>query len=86
LQSGIDYGIFLPTKDRYMHTITVSPKFQIAIPKEVREQLDIKPGTKVHVIPYQNRIEFIPIRQMKAMRGFIKRKFDTTIPREQDRI
>jgi len=68
-----------------MHTITVSPKFQIAIPKEVREQLDIKAGTKVHVIPYQNRIEFIPIRSMKAMRGFIKKRFDAVIHREQDR-
>jgi AbrB family looped-hinge helix DNA binding protein len=69
-----------------MHTITVSPKFQIAIPKEVREQLDIKPGAKVHVIPYQNRIEFIPIRAMKSMRGFIKKKFDSLIHREQERI
>jgi len=65
---------------------TVSPKFQIAIPKEVREQLALKAGTKVHVIPYQNRIEFIPVRPMKSMRGFIKKKFDTAILREKDRL
>jgi AbrB family looped-hinge helix DNA binding protein len=69
-----------------MHTITVSPKYQIAIPKDVREQLEIRPGAKVHLIPYQNRIEFIPVRPMKAMRGFIKRKLDPSIPREQDRL
>jgi AbrB family looped-hinge helix DNA binding protein len=65
---------------------TISSKFQIAIPKEVREQLDLKAGTKVHIIPYRDRIEFIPIRPMKSMRGFIKRKFDTTILREKDRV
>lgn len=65
---------------------TISPKFQIAIPKEVRERLALKAGTKVHVIPYQNRIEFIPVRPMKSMRGFIKKKFDTAILREKDRL
>lgn len=69
-----------------MLTATVSSKFQIAIPKEVRDQLDLKAGTKVHVVPYQNRIEFIPIRPMKQMRGFIKKKFDATIHREKDRM
>ncbi|MDD5674075.1 MAG: AbrB/MazE/SpoVT family DNA-binding domain-containing protein [Chitinivibrionales bacterium] len=69
-----------------MLTATVSPKFQIAIPKEVRERLDLKAGTKVHVVPYQNRIEFVPIRPMKSMRGFIKKKFDTTIRSEKDRF
>lgn len=67
-------------------TSTVSSKFQIAIPKEVREQLDLKAGTKVHVVPYQNRIEFIPIRPMKQMRGFIKKRFDTSIHRDKDRM
>lgn len=69
-----------------MLTATVSPKFQIAIPKEVRERLALKAGTKIHVIPYQDRIEFVPIRPMKSMRGFIKKKFDTSIVREKDRL
>jgi AbrB family looped-hinge helix DNA binding protein len=69
-----------------MLTATLSPKYQIAIPKEVREQLNLKAGIKVHVIPYNNRIEFIPIRSMRSMRGFIKKKFDTTIVREEDRF
>jgi AbrB family looped-hinge helix DNA binding protein len=83
---SLDHYIFLPERDRYMHTITVSPKFQIAIPKEVREQLHIKAGTKVTVFSYQNRIEFIPIQPMRAMRGFVKKKFDTTVHREKDRL
>lgn len=69
-----------------MLTAKVSPKFQIAIPKEVRERMDLKAGTRVHVIPYQDRIEFIPIRPMKSMRGFIKRRFNTDIRRERDRV
>jgi len=69
-----------------MLTATVSPKFQIAIPKEVRERLALKAGTKVHLIPYQDRIEFIPVRPMKSMRGFIKKKFNTVIIKEKDRL
>ena len=69
-----------------MLTATLSPKYQIAIPKEVRKQLNLKAGIKVHVIPYNNRIEFIPIRPMRSMKGFIKKKFDTTMVREEDRF
>jgi AbrB family looped-hinge helix DNA binding protein len=45
-----------------MLTSTISPKYQIAIPKEVRDQMDLKAGTKVHIVPYQDRIEFIPLK------------------------
>ena len=68
-----------------MFTSVISPKYQISIPKEVRDQMELKAGTKVHIIPYQDRIEFIPLRPMHSMRGFIKTKFDTTIAREKDR-
>lgn len=69
-----------------MHTSILSSKFQIAIPKAIRTQLDLKAGTKLHIIPYRDRIEFVPIRPMKTMRGFIKNKFDTTINRDEERI
>jgi AbrB family looped-hinge helix DNA binding protein len=69
-----------------MLTSILSSKFQIAIPKAAREHLDLKAGTKVHIIPYRDRIEFVPIRPMKSIRGFIKKKFDTTIRRKEDRI
>ncbi|HCB50839.1 MAG TPA: AbrB family transcriptional regulator [Chloroflexi bacterium] len=68
-----------------MILVTVSPKFQIVIPKAVREALNIQPGQKVQVIQYQNRIELIPIRPMKAARGFLK-GIDPSVVREDDRV
>ena len=68
-----------------MTTVTVSPKFQVVIPREIREALGIQPGQKVQVLQYQNRIEFIPVRPIEQMRGFLK-GIDTTIEREQDRL
>jgi AbrB family looped-hinge helix DNA binding protein len=68
-----------------METVTVSPKFQVVIPKSVRDALGIRPGQKVHVIPYGQRIELIPVRPITEARGFLK-GMDTSIPREPDRI
>ncbi len=68
-----------------MTTVSVSPKFQIVIPKAIREALDIQPGQKVQIISYQNRIELIPIRSMKKARGFLK-GIDTSVEREGDRV
>ncbi len=68
-----------------METATISPKFQIVIPKRVRKNLDIQAGQKVQVIQYDDRIELIPIRPIKEMRGFLK-GIDTTIEREPDRL
>jgi len=68
-----------------MKTVTVSPKFQIVIPRDVRESMDIQPGTKVQVIQYENRIELVPIKSPKALRGFLK-GIDTSVDRESDRI
>jgi AbrB family looped-hinge helix DNA binding protein len=68
-----------------MITVTVSPKYQIVIPKVVREALAIEPGQKVQVIHYLNRIELVPIRQMKSARGFLK-GIETSIEREDDRL
>lgn len=45
-----------------MTTVSVSPKFQIIIPRQVREALDIQPGQRIPVIPYQKQIELIPLR------------------------
>ena len=68
-----------------MQTVTVSPKFQVVIPKEMRESLKLTPGQKVQVLLYENRIELIPVRPIKRMRGFLK-GIDTTIDRETDRL
>lgn len=64
-----------------MTTVTVSPKFQIVIPKAIREALNIQSGQKVQVIRYQNRIELIPVKPVKSSRGFLQ-GIDTSVDRE----
>ena len=68
-----------------MSTVTISPKFQVVIPKAIREQLQLKPGQKVQAIAYENRIELIPIRPIAEMRGFLT-GIDTHVEREDDRL
>jgi AbrB family looped-hinge helix DNA binding protein len=68
-----------------MKTVTVSPKYQVVIPRNVREMLRIKPGEKMQVINYANRIELVPVKKIKTMRGFLK-GIDTTVVREKDRV
>jgi len=68
-----------------MEVVTVSSKYQVVIPLTVCQSLDIKPGYKVQVIVYQNRIELIPLQPIKKMRGFLK-GIDTIIEREPDRV
>jgi AbrB family looped-hinge helix DNA binding protein len=67
-----------------METVKVSPKFQIVIPRAVRDALRIRPGQKVQVVQYEDRIELIPIKPMREMRGFL-RGIDTAVEREPDR-
>ena len=67
-----------------MVTVTISPKFQVVIPKEIREQLGLLPGQKVQAIAYGDRIELIPVRSARQMRGFLK-GIDTHVDREPDR-
>ena len=68
-----------------METVTLSPKFQVVIPLAVREALELQPGEKLQVIHYEDRIEFIPVRKMREMRGFLK-GMATDIVRDQDRL
>ena len=68
-----------------MAIVTVSPKFQGVIPREIREALGLEPGQKVHVLQYQNRVEFIPVQSMRKMRGFLK-GIDTSVSRDKDRV
>lgn len=68
-----------------MQTTTISPKFQVVIPKEIRESMGLKAGTKVQVLQYEDRIEFIPLKPMKSLRG-MARGISTDIPRDKDRF
>ena len=68
-----------------MTTVTVSPKFQVVIPLKVRQIFSLNPGEKLQVVPYENRIELIPVKQIKKMRGFLK-GIKSNIGRESDRV
>jgi AbrB family looped-hinge helix DNA binding protein len=68
-----------------MKTVTVSSKFQVVIPREVRESMGLRPGTRVQVLQYENRIELIPLKDIKSLRGFIP-GINTEVIREEDRV
>lgn len=61
-----------------METVTISPKYQVVIPKGIRERLGLRSGEKVQMISYNGRVEIIPAKPMKQMRGFV-RGIDTSI-------
>lgn len=66
-----------------MDTVTISSKFQVVIPKAVREQLKLVPGQRVQAIAYGEHVEFLPLRPAKELRGVL-RGLDTTIEREEE--
>lgn len=68
-----------------MIAVTVSPKFQVVIPKEVRESMGIISGQKMQMLTYHNRIEMIPIKPIKEMRGYLK-GINTDIKKDKDRL
>jgi len=68
-----------------MQTVILSPKYQIVIPKAVREALHLRPGQKMQVIEYAGRVELIPERDIKELRGFVK-GINTKFKREEDRV
>ena len=68
-----------------MDTVTVSRRFQVVIPKEIRERLALEPGQKIQAIVYGDRIELIPVRPAVELRGFLQ-GIDTRVERESDRV
>jgi AbrB family looped-hinge helix DNA binding protein len=78
IQNNIDGG-------SVMQTVTVSPKFQVVIPKAVRQALKIRPGQKMQVVEYNGRIQLIPEKDIQELRGFIK-GINTEFEREEDRV
>ena len=68
-----------------MQTVTVSPKFQVVIPKAIRESMRLRPGQKLKVIEYEGRIELIPDRDIAELKGFL-RGINTEFERDGDRL
>ncbi len=68
-----------------MHTVTLSSKYQVVIPQEVREQMRLSPGDRIRVFRYGDRVELIPARPITEMRGFLP-GLDTSLERDEDRL
>ena len=67
-----------------MDVVTISPKYQVVIPKSVRERLQLEPGQRVQTLVYGDRVELIPLRTARSLRGFV-RGIDTHVERDADR-
>ncbi len=68
-----------------MNTVTLSPKFQVVIPQEIRESLHLKAGQKLQMINFEGQIVVVPLRPIKEMRGAFK-GMNTNFEREPDRL
>ncbi|VAW68192.1 Transcriptional regulator AbrB [hydrothermal vent metagenome] len=68
-----------------MEAVKISPKFQVVIPKKIRESLQLKSGQKMQIIEYDNRIELIPEQDIASMQGFLS-GINTDIERDRDRL
>jgi AbrB family looped-hinge helix DNA binding protein len=68
-----------------VETVTLSPKYQVVIPKRIRDRLKLRPGQKIQAILYEDRIELVPVRPARKLKGFLK-GIDTDVPREGDRV
>jgi len=66
-----------------MAAVTVSPKYQIVIPKEIREPMGIRPGQKVELFRFRGHVILVPVRDIREMRGFLK-GIDTDIERDEE--
>jgi AbrB family looped-hinge helix DNA binding protein len=88
LAHPIDHNSVLQDTDRWrnaMTAVTVSPKYQVVIPKNVRESMGIQPGQKIQMLVYKGRIELIPLQPIEELRGLLK-GITTTVEREPDRL
>jgi AbrB family looped-hinge helix DNA binding protein len=66
-----------------MNSVSVSPKFQIVIPRAVRERVRIRPGDRLQVFSFDDHIALVPMRPMRDMRGFLK-GLDARLERDKD--
>ena len=69
-----------------MDTVTLSSKYQIVIPRAIREKWQVKPGQKVRLIIYGKRLEIVPVRDIKEARGFLKGMSSEIEREEVDRV
>lgn len=68
-----------------MATVTIPPKYQVVIPKQIRDQLCLLPGQKIQAIACSDRRVLIPVRPIRELRGSLK-GLDTSVERAADRV
>jgi AbrB family looped-hinge helix DNA binding protein len=68
-----------------MNTVTVSPKFQVVIPLEIRRRMQLQPGSKLMVVEFNGGLRLMPLQPPSALRG-IARGAGTKIERDADRV
>jgi AbrB family looped-hinge helix DNA binding protein len=83
-KTELDFTIVRDTVIR-METVTISPKFQIVIPQRIREAMGLRSGEKARMLSFRNRIEVIPVRDIRTLRGYLK-GIDTSFIRDGDRV
>jgi AbrB family looped-hinge helix DNA binding protein len=69
-----------------MGVVELSPKFQVVIPRDVREKLDLKPGQKIVVIEKGGVLHLIPQKPMREMKGFVRGIDTSKLRDEEDRF
>ncbi|WP_370299438.1 AbrB/MazE/SpoVT family DNA-binding domain-containing protein [Abyssibacter sp.] len=67
-----------------MEATTLSSKYQLVIPRAIRERMNLQPGQKFQTLQIGNRIELLPLESPQQARGFLK-GIQTNVPREPDR-
>ena len=70
---------------RRMGTVTVSPKVQVVIPQKIRDAIGLRSGDKIKVVAFRNRIELLPMRAIRTLRGYLK-GIDTSLKRDEARL
>jgi AbrB family looped-hinge helix DNA binding protein len=68
-----------------METVSISPKYQVVIPKSIREALGIQPGQRMQAMRYGDRVELMVLRPLAEARGFLA-GIDSQVPRDGDRV
>jgi AbrB family looped-hinge helix DNA binding protein len=70
----------------FMGVVTVSSKYQVVIPRDVREKMKLKPGQKVIVVEKDGVVHLIPEKPIKELRGFVKGVTTDKLRHEEDRF
>lgn len=66
-----------------MNTVTISSKYQVVIPRQIREQFNLKPGSKIMFIPYNQTLRVVIVPPIEQALGLFE-GIDTDPQREKE--